>query len=132
MKLITKTRKDESTKGRSMRGEVYLKEVSVELTEMGKEKHQFEELSKKIIGAAIQVHRELGPGFLENIYEEALKVELSEHGFHFDCQTKLFEAYVRGKKSCQLNFVLSYFRTLRLFALRRGVISLLSKRSNNE
>ncbi len=31
------------------------------------DKYQFEELSRKIIGAAIKVHRELGPGFLENI-----------------------------------------------------------------
>ena len=30
-----------------------------------------EELSQKIIGAAIDVHRSLGPGFLESFYEEA-------------------------------------------------------------
>jgi hypothetical protein len=36
-------------------------------------RHDFEELSRKIIGAAIEVHRELGPGFLEKIYAEALK-----------------------------------------------------------
>jgi hypothetical protein len=51
--------------------------------------HQFEHLSRKIIGAAIEVHRELGPGFLENIYEEALKVELSERGLRFDCQKEI-------------------------------------------
>lgn len=39
------------------------------------DKYQFEELSRNIIGAAIKVHRELGPGFLENIYEEALKLQ---------------------------------------------------------
>ena len=42
--------------------------------------HQFEELSKKVIRAAIAVHKELGPGFLESIYEEALKVELNNNG----------------------------------------------------
>jgi len=33
---------------------------------MIKEKHQFEKLSKKIIGAAIKVHKELWPGFLHS------------------------------------------------------------------
>jgi GxxExxY protein len=57
-------------------------------------KHQFEELSKKIIGAAIEVHRELGPGFLENIYEEALKLELSEHRLHYDNQKEIKIKYL--------------------------------------
>ena len=52
-------------------------------------RHQFEDLSKKIIGAAIKVHKELGPGFLESIYEEALKVEFSEHGFQYDSQKEI-------------------------------------------
>lgn len=57
-------------------------------------------LSKVIIGAAIQVHRELGPGLLESAYEECLAYELGlEHvpferqkpipvlykGIHLDC-----------------------------------------------
>ena len=57
-------------------------------------KHQFEELSKKIIGAAIEVHKELGPGFLENIYEEALKLELSEHRLHYDNQKEIKIKYL--------------------------------------
>ena len=35
-----------------------------------------EELTGKIIGAAIEVHRQLGPGFIESIYENALVYEL--------------------------------------------------------
>ncbi len=35
-----------------------------------------EDLTSKIIAAAIEVHKELGPGFLESVYENALSVEL--------------------------------------------------------
>ena len=37
---------------------------------------EYKELTEKIIGAAIEVHRQLGPGFLETAYEEALCIEL--------------------------------------------------------
>lgn len=38
--------------------------------------HEFEPLSGQIIEAAIDVHKQLGPGFLESIYENAMKVAL--------------------------------------------------------
>ncbi|MFC1851625.1 GxxExxY protein [candidate division CSSED10-310 bacterium] len=41
------------------------------------------EISEKIIGAAIEVHRILGPGLLESIYEEALCYELHSRGVKF-------------------------------------------------
>lgn len=44
------------------------------------------ELTGQIIGAAIDVHKELGPGFLEKIYENALKIELLARGLAFESQ----------------------------------------------
>ena len=41
---------------------------------------QIEEAANKLIGAAIEVHRHLGPGYLESVYEEALSVELALRG----------------------------------------------------
>ena len=38
------------------------------------------ELTEKIIGCAIEVHRQLGPGLLEGTYESALSIELNSAG----------------------------------------------------
>jgi GxxExxY protein len=42
-----------------------------------------------IIGAAIEVHRELGSGFLEAVYQEALEIELEQRGVPFEAQRTL-------------------------------------------
>jgi len=68
--------------------------MNTQSTRGEKDKYQFEELSRKIIGAAVEVHRELGPGFLENIYEEALKLDLKEHGLRFECQKEIQIEYL--------------------------------------
>jgi GxxExxY protein len=44
------------------------------------------ELSSKIIGACIEIHRELGPGLLESAYEQCLCYELTQMGLMFSRQ----------------------------------------------
>jgi len=46
-------------------------------------------LTESIIGAAIAVHRELGPGLLESAYERCLAYELTERGHTVRCQVPL-------------------------------------------
>ena len=46
-------------------------------------------LTDRIIAAAIRVHKELGPGFLEAMYEEALGIELAAAGLAFERQKLL-------------------------------------------
>ena len=55
------------------------------------------QLSSKILGAAIEVHKTLGPGLLESAYEECLCHELSIQGLLFEKQKPLSIDY-KGKK----------------------------------
>ena len=50
-------------------------------------------LTEKIIGLAIAVHRELGPGFLESVYHRALAMELEDAGISFAVQSPLQVSY---------------------------------------
>ncbi len=50
---------------------------------------KMDELAHTVIGAAIEVHRVLGPGYLESVYEEALVVELGLRNVPFERQKGL-------------------------------------------
>jgi GxxExxY protein len=52
----------------------------LEIDESGEKKLVHEETTKKIIGAAFEVHDQLGYGFLERVYQRALQVELLRRG----------------------------------------------------
>ena len=54
---------------------------------------ELDALARETIGAAIEVHRVLGPGFLESIYEEALCVELGLRGIPFARQVPVEISY---------------------------------------
>lgn len=49
----------------------------------------YNELSSEIIGAAIEVHKTLGPGLLESVYQHCLMDELNRRGISFKTQVKL-------------------------------------------
>ena len=51
--------------------------------------HQFEELSGRILAAAVEVHKALGPGFLESIYQKATEVALQHRGIAFQRQKEV-------------------------------------------
>jgi GxxExxY protein len=58
------------------------------------------QLTHEIIGAAIEVHRMLGPGLLESAYEECLARELSLRGIPFERQKALPLVYKDVKLEC--------------------------------
>jgi GxxExxY protein len=58
---------------------------------------RYNELTNKIISAAIEVHRNLGPGLLESVYECCLLEELRERNLFVESQVKVPLLY-KGKK----------------------------------
>jgi GxxExxY protein len=60
----------------------------------------FDQLSNKVIGCAIEVHRELGPGLLESAYEQCLAAELSRSRIPFQLQVDLPVSYKGTRLDC--------------------------------
>ncbi len=51
--------------------------------------YSFKDITEKIISCAIEVHSSLGPGLLENLYEEAMEHELKSRGIEYKRQKEL-------------------------------------------
>ena len=56
-----------------------------------------DELARAVIGAAMEVHRELGPGYQESVYEKALCIELGLRGIPFESRHTVSASY-KGRR----------------------------------
>ncbi|MGA2356807.1 MAG: GxxExxY protein [Terriglobales bacterium] len=72
-----------------------------------RENDSLDEISHRIIGAAIEVHRHLGPGLLESAYQSCLAFELKQLGLKLEEQKPLPVVYKNAKLDCdyRLDFV---------------------------
>jgi GxxExxY protein len=61
---------------------------------------EFDKLSNRVIGCALEVHRALGPGLLESAYEQCLAHELSLAGINFRLQVPVAVEYKGIKIDC--------------------------------
>ena len=61
---------------------------------------EFDNLSNKIIGCAIEVHKALGPGLLESAYEECLAYELMQNGLKIERQKAVPVIFKEVKLDC--------------------------------
>ena len=61
---------------------------------------EFDELSRQVIGCAIEVHRNLGPGLLESTYRQCLACELSHENIPFQMEVPLPVRYKEMLLDC--------------------------------
>lgn len=69
------------------------------------EEYLHKELTQIIIGCCYNVHNQLGPGFLEKIYVNALRIKLGQAGLNFNTEKDyvvIFENQIIGKFRCDL------------------------------
>ncbi len=78
-------------------------------------------LSREIVSAAIEVHRNLGPGLLESVYEECLYREFRERNIARDRQVKLPVRYKGARLDCgyRLDVVVDRLAILELKAVNK-------------
>ena len=96
-----------------------LKERTLNYEDAARQQRRLNELTGKVIGLCIEIHRELGPGLLESAYEECLAYELSKAGFRFERQRSLPVRYKDVQLDCgyRLDFVVEGTLILELKAV---------------
>lgn len=79
------------------------------------------ELSRLIIGAAIEVHKQLGPGLLESVYEEAMACEYSLRTISFERQKPIEVRYKGTLLGCgfKMDFLVGGLVVVELKAVER-------------
>ncbi len=86
---------------RALRGEKNVHhEVHEETRRKEKDDMEFDELSSRVIGCAIEVHKTLGPGLLESTYQECLAYELKVNNISFELEKELPIMYKNIKIPC--------------------------------
>lgn len=113
------------------------------LAELAEPPEELDRLAREVIGAAIEVHREFGPGLPEEAYEGALAIELTQRGIAFERQKRVQIIYkgtlvatgridllVAGKlvvevKSCETLVALHRMQTLSYMRVIRQPLGLL-------
>lgn len=85
------------------------------------ETQRINQLTEKVIGQCIEVHRGLGPGLLESAYERCLCFELSIAGLKFERQVRLPVVYKDIKLECGyvMDIVVENILVLELKAVER-------------
>jgi GxxExxY protein len=80
-----------------------------------------DEITNRIIGAAISVHRELGPGLLEKAYNACLAVELTNRGLRFEWQLPITISYKGQQIDCahRLDYLIEQCVVVELKAIIR-------------
>ena len=91
------------------------------MTDLHELRDRLNQLSHVIIGAALDVHREVGPGMLESAYEACLAFELSRRGLAFEKQKPLPLQYKSIRLACgfRLDFLVEKIVVVEVKAVER-------------
>ena len=65
---------------------------------------ELDQLAHQVIGAAIEVHRQLGPGLLEGVYHKALCIEFDLRGITFRTH-RVWESLTKGDQSAKASLI---------------------------